>query len=311
MAFGGIECGGTKFRCGVSVDPPHVAVELTVPTTTPAETLREVTAFFTSLPGFYRPAAVGIACFGPLDLRPDSPTFGHITSTPKPGWQNVDVVSAVSEALGVERVSLDTDVNAAAMAEYRWGAGQRVSNLAYVTVGTGIGCGIVLAGRPIRGLIHPEFGHVRVPHDITIDPFAGSCPVHRDCLEGLASGRAIAERWRAAAEDLPKDHPAWPLETQYLAVGLTNLICTISPERIIVGGGVSQSLDFRQLRAAVRTQLGGYLRADALAEAIDHFIVPPALGKDAGLIGALALAQASVDSAEADRHSPRTAGAPR
>src|SRR5688500_5656056 len=234
---GGIEAGGTKVVCAVGTGPDDVRAEARVPTTTPAETLGRVVAFFAEQAARAPLAALGVACFGPIDLDPRSPTFGWITTTPKPGWRDVDVVGPLRAALRVP-VAFDTDVNAAALAEQRWGAGQRLGTLVYVTVGTGIGGGAVVDGRPLHGLVHPEMGHVRVPHDRARDPFDGICPAHGDCWEGLATAPAIAARWGRPPETLPDDHPAWALEARYLALGLANLVLTLSPERVVLGGGV-------------------------------------------------------------------------
>ena len=182
-------------------------------------------------------AAIGIASFGPIDPKPGSPTFGYITSTPKPGWGNTDFAGAVARALSVP-VGFDTDVNVAALGEWRWGAGQGLDNLIYLTIGTGIGGGGLVNGKLMHGLVHPEMGHIRVPHDLAADPYPGHCPYHGDCLEGLACGPAMNERWQQPSQNLPADHPAWALEAEYLAWALVNIICTLSPERIILGGGV-------------------------------------------------------------------------
>ena len=182
------------------------------------------------------PHAVGIASFGPVDLDRDSPTYGFITSTPKLAWQNYDLAGAVGRGLGVP-VGFDTDVNAAALGEARWGATQGLSDFIYLTVGTGIGGGAVVRGEVVHGLLHPEMGHIRIPHDLAADPYPGDCPFHGDCLEGLASGFAMEGRWGRPAE-LPPDHPAWDLEARYLALGLVSFICTLSPRRIVMGGGV-------------------------------------------------------------------------
>ena len=245
-------------------------------------------AFFREHPT--RVAAVGIASFGPVDLDPRSPTFGFITTTPKPHWAHIDVARPFRDALGVP-VAFDTDVNGAALAEHRWGAASGIDPFVYVTVGTGIGGGGVVNGRRLHGLVHPEMGHLRLPHDRATDPFPGSCPFHGDCLDGLASGRAIRERWGAPAETLPPDHPAWPLEAEYLALGLVAIVAVLSPKRIVLGGGVMQQPTLLpRVRGRVVALLSGYVRATEILHEIEHYIVPPALGARAGVIGALALA---------------------
>lgn len=288
--YGGIEAGGTKFVCAVGTGPADIRDRARFATTTPAETLGQVIAFFQRQPEPV--AAVGIGAFGPLDLHPSSPTFGFVTSTPKPGWRQTDICGPIRAALGVP-VIIDTDVNAAALGEQRWGAARDVESALYLTVGTGIGGGALVRGQPVHGLLHPEIGHVPVPHDRAADPFPGVCPYHGDCLEGLASGPALAARWGSPADALPPDHPAWDLEARYLALGLVINIYTFGPQRIILGGGVMQQAHlFPRIRARVQTLSAGYLQAPALQEGIDGYIVPPALRNDAGVLGALALAQA-------------------
>lgn len=287
---GGIEAGGTKFVCAVGTGPDDVRTEVRMPTTTPEETLERVVAFFAGQAARAPLAALGVASFGPVDLDARSPTFGCITTTPKPGWRGVDLVGPLRRALNVA-VAFDTDVNASALAEQRWGSGRGLATVAYVTVGTGIGGGVVVEGRPLHGLVHPEIGHVRVPHDRTRDPFAGACPAHGDCWEGLASAPALAARWGRAPELLPDDHPAWALQAHYLALGLANLVLTLSPERLVLGGGVmARATLYPQVRAGVSELLAGYLASASLADGLGRYIVPPALGERAGVLGALLLA---------------------
>jgi fructokinase len=287
--FGSIEAGGTKFVCGVGTGPDDL-VTTSIPSTTPAATLDSVVAFFRERAGGEL-SAVGIGSFGPVDLDPLSPTFGYITSTPKLPWQNCDLAGAVGRALGVP-VGFDTDVNAAALGESRWGAGRELSDFLYLTVGTGIGGGAIAGGQVVHGLTHTEMGHIRVPHDVTADSYPGCCPYHGNCLEGLASGPAIEGRWGAAPEDLPPDHPAWLLEAKYLGLGLANWVCTLSPRRIIVGGGVMQQEQiFGMLRCELTRLLNGYIRASALGEEIERYVVPPALGNRSGVLGGIVLAE--------------------
>jgi fructokinase len=277
--FGGIEAGGTKFVCGVASTPEDLQ-RIVFPTTTPDETLCRAIAFFRQQAAV---EAIGIASFGPVDLDLDSPAYGYITSTPKAGWAHFNIVGAVRDAFNVP-VGFDTDVNAAALAESRWGAARGIDDVVYITVGTGIGGGALASGRLVHGLVHPEMGHMRIAHDLAADPFPGVCPFHGDCLEGLASGPSMEQRWGRKAEELPTDHPAWALEARYLALGAANLICTLSPRRILMGGGVMQNLDlFPMIRAHVRELLNGYV---ALPE-----ISPPLLGNDTGVLGAIALAE--------------------
>jgi len=253
---GGMETGGTKFVCAVGRGA-DIAAETRIVTTSPTETLAAAIAFFKS----HAPlVALGVASFGPIDLDPRSSTYGLITTTPKPGWAHTDVVGPLGRALGVP-VRFDTDVNAAALAEQHWGAARDASSVVYVTVGTGIGGGAVVNGRPVHGLVHPEMGHVRIPHDDAADPFAGACPHHGDCWEGPAAAPALAARWGRTPESLPDDHPAWDLEARYLALGLVNVILTLSPERVVLGGGVlSRAGLLERVRSHVSALIGGYVR---------------------------------------------------
>lgn len=294
--FGGIEAGGTKFVCAIGTGPDDVRAQTRFPTTTPEETIGRTIAFFRKQGKQHGPvSAVGISSFGPVDPNPASATYGFITTTPKPGWPNTDLGGEVSRALGVW-VSLDTDVNGAALGEWRWGAAQGLDTFIYLTVGTGIGGGGMVNGRLIHGLMHPEMGHILIPHDWDADPYEGHCIYHGDCLEGLACGPAISERWGRQAETLPEDHPAWALEAHYLALALANFTLTLSPQRIIMGGGVmAQPYLFPRVRRNVQTALNGYLQARAIVDEIEKYIVPPGLGDRAGVLGAIALAQQEVE----------------
>ncbi|MBN1428056.1 MAG: ROK family protein [Anaerolineae bacterium] len=294
--YGGIEAGGTKFVCAIGSGPGAICAEARFPTTSPEETIQQAIAFFDEQHTLRRQplAAIGIASFGPLDPNPDSPTFGHITSTPKPGWKNADLAGEIRRTLKVP-VGFDTDVNGAALAERRWGAAQGLDTFLYLTIGTGIGGGGMVGGQLMHGLIHPEMGHIRLPHDRQADPFDGFCPYHGDCLEGLAAGPAIEQRWNARAETLPLEHPAWALEAHYLGLALSDFICMLSPQRIILGGGVMSQLHlFPLVRAKVQELLNGYVQSPRILEEIDAYIVPPALGAQAGVLGALALAEAAI-----------------
>lgn len=286
--YGGIEAGGTKWVCAIADADGEVLATRVIPTTTPETTITAAVRFFRDHRTL---AAVGVGSFGPVDLRTGSPTYGHITATPKPGWSGTDVVSPLRAALRVP-VGLDTDVNAAALGEWRRGAGRGLGTVAYMTVGTGIGVGAVVNGRPLHGLLHPEFGHVRIPHDWTRDPFAGSCPFHGDCLEGLASGEAMRRRWGQRAEDL--DDPAvWELEAAYVAHAVMNLTYALSPERIIVGGGVTKRAGLMgRMRTHAFDLAAGYPAISALTDraAMDEYVVSPSLGDHAGITGAVELA---------------------
>jgi fructokinase len=286
---GGMEAGGSKFVCAVGSGPGDIRAETRFATTTPAATLERAVAFFTEQATRSPLAALGVAAFGPLDLDPGSATFGFITTTPKPGWRHVDLMTPL-RALGVP-VVIDTDVNGAGLAEHRWGRGRGTRTLAYVTVGSGIGGGALVEGRPVHGLVHPEMGHVRLPHDRDRDPFEGTCPHHGDCWEGLASAPALAARWGRAPETLPDDHPAWDLEADYLALGLATLVFVLSPERLVLGGGVMTRASLYPLvRRKLTRLIGGYLLTPAVGDGIDDYLVAPGLGERAGVLGALALA---------------------
>ncbi|MCI0397095.1 MAG: ROK family protein [Chloroflexi bacterium] len=290
--YGGIEVGGTKVVCAVGRGPAEVRDEVRFPTTTPEETIGRAIAFFqVQQAAGVALAAVGIGSFGPVDLDSGSPTWGTITATPKPQWSNADLAGRIGRALGVP-AGFDTDVNAAALGEWRWGAAQGLDNFIYLTIGTGIGGGGMASGRLVHGLVHPEMGHIRLPHDHAADPYPGRCPFHGDCLEGLASGPAMEARWGQPAETLPADHPAWELEAHYLALALVNFICILSPQQIILGGGVmNQPQLFPLVRHKVLALLNNYIQAPAILEEIDRYVVPPGLGNRAGVLGAIALAQ--------------------
>jgi fructokinase len=283
MTYGGIEAGGTKWVCGIGTGPDDLHALETFPTTTPAETLARAAAFFDQNGGV---SAIGVGSFGPIDLR-----AGRITTTPKPGWAGTDVVSVLHGALGVP-VAFDTDVNAAALGEGRWGAAMGLDTFCYFTVGTGIGGGVIAGGRLVHGLIHPEVGHMLIPHDRARDPFGGSCPFHGDCFEGLAAGSAIERRWGKPGEELGGRSEVWELEAEYLALGVVNVICIVSPQRVILGGGVMKQPSLLPLvRARVRELLAGYIVAPELTDGLDEYIVGPVLGDRAGVLGAIELAR--------------------
>ncbi len=276
--LGGIEAGGSKFVCAAGSGPEDAEI-VEFPTTTPQQTIARVAEFFRSREPV---ESIGIASFGPIDPNLESPTYGYITSTPKRGWRDFDFAGAVKAALAIP-VVFDTDVNAAALGESRWGAALGLRNFLYVTVGTGVGGGALIDGRLLHGRLHPEMGHIRIPHDRARDPFAGNCPYHGDCLEGLAAGPAIEARWGLSGNLLPDGHAAWDVEADYLAHGIVNWTSILSPERIVLGGGVMQRQElFPKLRLRAAALLNGYL---ALPE-----IVPPMLGARAGVLGAIALA---------------------
>lgn len=289
--FGGMEAGGTKFVCAVGSGPDDIRAQVTIPTTSPDETISRSVDFFREAQRQHGTmAAIGIASFGPIDLHAKSATFGYITSTPKAGWAGTNLVGAVQKELGCP-VGFDTDVNGAALAEQRWGSAQSLHTFLYLTIGTGIGGGAMVNGQLLHGLIHPEMGHIRLPHDWRLDPFNGICPYHGDCLEGLASGHAISQRWGQPAATLPPEHTAWDLEAHYLALALVNFVCTLSPQRIVMGGGVmAQRRLLRLVRVKLQEYLNEYVQAPAIREEIDQYVVVPGLGDRAGVLGAIALA---------------------
>lgn len=285
----GIELGGTKCVCVLAAGPERIADQVRLPTRGPDETLaaiREVLTRWRAGSGF---AAIGVAGFGPLELDETSPAYGRVTATPKPGWRGADL-TRIGEGFDIP-LAIDTDVNGAALAEGRWGAARGLRSHAYVTVGTGIGVGVVVGGRTVRGLGHPEVGHLRVARRPG-DDWPGVCPYHGDCVEGLASGPAIAAHAGGDAAALPPDHPAWETAIGALAGMLHNLVLTACPERILVGGGVAggQAWLFERLRPALVASLAGYATADRIAAGIDAYLQPPALGDRAGPLGAVAVA---------------------
>ncbi len=290
MAYGGIEAGGTKFVCGVGTGPHDVVVER-FPTRDPGSTLADVIEFFTHrMRHGDRIDAVGVASFGPLELRPDRPAFGRITRTPKPGWSGVDMAGSIADALELP-VVIDTDVDGAALAEARWGASRDVRSSIYLTVGTGIGGGAAVDGEPIHGLVHPEMGHVAVDRAAG-DAFEGRCRFHGDCLEGMASGPAIADRFGAPAQALAGAdlEEARRLVAWYLASGIRSFVYVFAPERIVIGGGLSRLPGvFPRIRVALMDRLGGY--PGLVEQSRVGFVVPAELGDLAGISGALLLAE--------------------
>jgi fructokinase len=285
---GGVETGGTKWALAVGTGPDDLRALETIPTTTPGEALEQAVAFFEREGPV---EAIGIGSFGPVDQKPDSPTWGYITTTPKPGWAYTDVAQEIRRRLGVP-VAFDTDVNAAALGEHRWGAARGLDTFSYITVGAGIGGGGMARGQLLHGLVHPEFGHIRIPHDRDEDPFEGVCPYHGDCWEGLASALALERRWGAPPADLDDDPAVWELESRYLALGIVAVICVLSPERVIVGGGVMNRPQLVELvRRDVSELLNEYIVAAPLRDGLESYVTLPELGMRAGVLGAIALAE--------------------
>jgi fructokinase len=300
--YGAIEAGGTKMVCGIGNATDGSRETIRIETRDVETTAQEIIAFFEGARERYGAiAAIGIASFGPLDLDPDSPGFGRITTTPKPGWQGADLPAALAGALAVP-IAIDTDVNAAALAEARLGAARGCSSVAYVTVGTGIGVGLVIDGRMVHGLGHPEAGHLLPRRHPDHGAFAGTCPFHGDCLEGLASGTAIAAAWGTPLSELAADHPAWRIEADYLGQLCATLILTVAPEHIVLGGGVmAQERLFAMARAETARRLAGY--AARWDEAVlAERITPPGCTEPPGLVGAYLLAEGV--RPPASRHAP-------
>lgn len=285
--YGGIEGGGTKFNCVVGSGPEHIVAEARFPTTTPAETIGQVCEFFA--PYVSQLQGLGLGSFGPFDVDPTSPTYGYITTTPKPHWGNVNLLGMLREKINLP-IAADMDVAVAGLGEAKWGASKNDSHSLYLTIGTGIGGGYIVDGKPVRGLTSPEMGHLRIPHDLNLDPFQGACPYHGDCFEGLAAGPAVEARLGQRGETLPDDHPFWDTEADYIASALVNYILVLAPRRIVIGGGVMQkSSMFPTVRKKVQEQLNGYINNDIVLNRIDEYIVPPALGGRSGMLGAIAL----------------------
>jgi fructokinase len=286
MILGAIEAGGTKFVCGIGNENGDIIEKISFPTTTPEETLQLVTDYFKDK----QIEALGVGSFGPIDLNQESSTYGFIKSTPKKHWKNVNLLGELKKQLDVP-MAFDTDVNAAALGELEWGAAKGLDSCIYMTVGTGIGVGAVSEGKVIHGMLHPEMGHILVRRHED-DTYKGNCPFHGDCLEGMASGPAIENRWGQKGVVLSANQQVWELEAYYLAQALVNYILVLSPKKMILGGGVMQQKQlFPIIIENVVNLLNGYIQHENLLVNIDDYIVPPELGDNAGLCGALALAK--------------------
>ncbi|BCU78128.1 ROK family protein [Luteolibacter sp. LG18] len=283
LPVAGIELGGTKTVVAWGLSDGTIHEEHRFPTTRPEETFATATAWLRERG---TPAGIGVGAFGPVRVNPAAPDFGSLLATPKDGWQGFSITGALAAAFPGVPLTLDTDVNAALWGEVALGAAQGATDAAYITIGTGIGAGILSGGRLVHGAVHPEFGHFKVAR-APGDSFAGLCPFHGDCLEGLASGPAIAARWGKAAADLPADHPAWDMEAWYLAHGILALLAIVSPSKVIVGGGVSQSAGLHaKIAACLEKITAGYFGEGDFTD----LVVPPALEQEAGIRGALLLA---------------------
>ncbi|MBD3922695.1 ROK family protein [Paenibacillus sp. PR3] len=290
MRIGAIEAGGTKFVCGIGDETGAIHERTSFPTEQPEVTMERVAAFFEGR----GVEAIGIGSFGPIGLNSTKADYGHVTTTPKPGWSGFDFLGTLKQRFDVP-YGWDTDVNAAAYGESVWGAAQGLNSCVYYTIGTGIGIGVYAEGRLVHGLVHPEGGHILTRRHAE-DTFAGCCPYHGDCLEGMAAGPAIEKRWGIKGSELTVDHPAWAMEAFYIAQSVSNTVLMMSPQKVILGGGVMhQQQLFPLIRSEVKRLLNGYVSASQLTEDINNYIVPTGLGDNAGLCGALALGLAAAE----------------
>ena len=284
MRIGAIEAGGTKIVCGIGNEHGEIESRISFPTESPEIVINKIVDFFKN----ETLDAIGLGTFGPIDVNRQSKTYGYITTTPKPNWANVDFLGQLKQHFNVP-IGFDTDVNGAALAEAIWGSAKGVKNCVYYTVGTGIGVGVYSEGQLVHGLLHPEAGHIPVKRHPE-DTYEGFCPYHHDCLEGLAAGPAIERRFGIKGSELTSEHIAWDIEAHYISEALVSTILLLSPEKIILGGGVMHQLQlFPLIRQAVQTKLNGYIQHDTIISQIDNYIVPPGLGDNAGLCGAVAI----------------------
>ena len=283
--YGALEAGGTKMVCAIGDENGNILERISIPTRTPAETMGPMIDFFRGK-GI---RALGIGCFGPVDLNKNSPTYGYITSTPKLAWQNFPIVAEFEKALDVP-VGFDTDVNAAALGEATWGCTKDVENSIYITVGTGVGVGVIIGGKPYHGMMHPEGGHILLGRHPD-DPMVGSgCPFHENCLEGLAAGPSLEKRWGVKGAELTGRKEVWQLEAYYIGQALADYILILSPERIVLGGGVTHQEGLLALiRQETAKQLAGYIRT-AATQNLDSYIVGVSLNDNQGVMGAVKLA---------------------
>lgn len=284
MIYGGIEAGGTKMICVIGDENGRIIDRMQIPTKTPEETMPIMIDYFKDKDI----KALGIACFGPIDLNKDSKTYGYITSTPKLAWKNYDIVGAFKKELGVP-IGFDTDVNGSLLGEITWGCAKGLTDALYLTIGTGVGGGVMAGGKLLHGMLHPELGHIKMAV-ADGDTYKGKCPYHGTCFEGMAAGPAIEERWGKKAIELADNDKVWDLESTYIAQALSTYILTLSPQIIILGGGVMhQKQLFPLIRKKVLEQLNGYVLTKELAD-IDNYIVPASLNDDQGIMGSIKLA---------------------
>jgi fructokinase len=284
LRIGAIEGGGTKFVCGIGNERGEIEDRISFPTDSPDVVMTRMIEYFKDK----EVESIGIGTFGPIDIDPSSPTYGYVTTTPKPGWAGFPFVNTLKQSFDVP-MGWDTDVNAAAYGESVWGAAAGLDSCVYFTIGTGIGVGVYSEGRLVHGLAHPEGGHI-LPRRHPDDRYEGACPYHGDCLEGLAAGPSLEKRWGVKGHELSPDHPAWAMEAYYIGQAVTSTILLLSPKRIILGGGVMQQKQLLPLvREEVRRNLNGYVSVDAIVNDVNDYIVSPGLGDNGALCGALAL----------------------
>lgn len=285
MLFGALEAGGTKMVCAIGDENGKILEKISLPTKTPEETMPKIIEYFKDK----NIAALGVGCFGPVDLNKNSENYGHITSTPKLAWVNYNIVGKLKSELDIP-VGFDTDVNGSALGEATWGSTKGIENSIYITVGTGVGVGVIINGKPYHGMMHPEGGHILLGRHPSDTEFVSKCPYHDNCLEGLAAGPAIEKRWGDKAYNLADRKEVWELEAYYLGQAICNYIMTYSPERIVLGGGVmAQTHLFPLIRGEVRKQLGGYIRTKQTTD-LDTYIVPAGCNDNQGIMGCIKLA---------------------
>lgn len=285
MRLGALEAGGTKMVCAVGDETGTIYEQISIPTTTPEETMPRIIAYFQEK----EMEALGVAAFGPVDVNPASPTYGSILDTPKLAWRNYSILHALQAAFPIP-IGLDTDVNGSCLGEMTYGSAKGLDNVVYITIGTGIGAGIAIGGTLVHGMLHPEAGHILIT-PVKGDESNGVCPYHRNCLEGLAAGPSIEKRWGKKAAELTDRTEVWELESEYLAQAVMNFILTVSPQRIILGGGVMhQTQLFPLVRKKVLEKMNGYIRTKEMQD-IDTYIVPASLQDNQGILGCIRLAE--------------------
>lgn len=299
MLYGALEAGGTKMICAVGNENGQILDQVSIPTSTPDETMPKIIEYFKaklddSLPDDEKIKALGIACFGPVDVRKESKTYGNILNTPKIAWRNFPILKTLKDALGDIPMGFDTDVTGSLLGEATWGAAKGLSDAIYITIGTGIGMGAISGGNPVHGMLHPEAGHL-IMSRVSGDDYKGHCPSHGACFEGMASGPAIEDRWGKSAKELADSPEVWELEAKYIAQALTDILLVLSPQKIILGGGVMEQAQlFPLVRKYVLEYVNEYIDTKQLRN-INSFITPAALNGNQGIMGAVKLAAMAVE----------------